>query len=52
MDDTNFKKNQKVIIKNESVDLILGRIDLINKQPVVITPKKLNLDNLRVLIND
>ena len=23
-----------------------------NKQPVVITPKNLNLDNLRVLIND
>ena len=47
-----FKKNQKVIIKNEFVNLVLGRIDFINKQPVVITPKKLNLDNLRVLIND
>ena len=47
-----FKKNQKVIIKNEFVDLVLGRIDFINKQPVVITHKKLNLDNLRVLIND
>ena len=52
IDDINFKKNQKVIIKNESVDLVLGRIDFINKQPVVITPKNLNLDNLRVLIND
>ncbi len=48
----NFKKNQKVIIKNESIDLILGKIDFINKQPVVITPKNLNLDNLRVLIID
>ncbi len=48
----NFKKNQKVIIKNEFVDLVLGRIDFINKQPVVITPENLNLDNLRVLIND
>ena len=47
-----FKKNQKVIIKNEFVDLVLGRIDFIDKQPVVITPKNLNLDNLRVLIND
>ena len=52
IDEINFKKNQKVIIKNESVDLVLGRIDFINKQPVVITPKNLNLDNLRVLIND
>ncbi len=52
INETNFKKNQKVIIKNESVELILGRIDFINKQPVVITPKNLNLDNLRVLIND
>ena len=52
IDNINFKKNQKVIIKNESVDLVLGRIDFINKQPVVITPRNLNLDNLRVLIND
>ena len=48
----NFKKNQKVIIKKEFVDLVLGRIDFINNQPVVITPKNLNLDNLRVIIND
>ena len=47
-----FKKNQKVIIKNDFVDLVLGRIDFINKQPVVIAPKNLNLDNLRVLIDD
>ena len=52
IDEINFKKNQKVLIKNESIDLVLGRIDFINKQPVVITPKNLNLDNLRVLIND
>ena len=52
IDEINFKKNQKVIIKNKSVDLILGRIEFVNKQPVVITPKNLNLDNLRVLIND
>ena len=51
IDEINFKKNQKVIIKNESVDLVLGRIDFINKQPVVTTPKNLNLDNLRVLID-
>ena len=47
-----FKKNQKVIIKNELVNLNLGRVDFIDKQPVVIAPKNLNLDNLRVLIND
>jgi cell shape-determining protein MreC len=47
-----FKKNQKVIIKNELVNLTLGRVDFIDKQPVVIVPKNLNLDNLRVLIND
>ena len=42
----------KVIIKNELVNLTLGRVDFIDKQPVVIAPKNLNLDNLRVLIND
>ena len=47
-----FKKNQKVFIKNELVNLTLGRVDFIDKQPVVITSKNLNLDNLRVLIND
>ena len=47
-----LKKNQKVIIKNELVNLNLGRVDFIDKQPVVIAPKNLNLDNLRVLIND
>ena len=52
MEDINFKKNQKVMIKNEFVNLTLGRINFIDKQPVVVTPKNLNLDNLRVLIND
>ena len=52
IEEINFKKNQKVIIRNDFVDLVLGRIDFINKQPVVITPKNLNLDNLRVLIDD
>ena len=52
IEEINFKKNQKVIIKNDFVDLVLGRIDFINKQPVVIAPKNLNLDNLRVLIDD
>ena len=47
-----LKKNQKVIIRNEFVNLTLGRVDFINRQPVVIIPKKINLDNLRVLIND
>ena len=44
-------KKSKSSYKNEYVDLILGRIDFIDKQPIVITPKNLNLDNLRVLIN-
>ena len=39
-----FKKNQKVIIKNELVNLTLGRVDFIDKQPVVIAAKNLNLD--------
>jgi len=47
-----FKKNQKVIIKKELVNLILGRIGFIDQQPVVFPKQKLNLDNLRVLIND
>ena len=47
-----LKKNQKVIIRNEFVNLTLGRVDFIDRQPVVIIPKNLNLDNLRVLIND
>lgn len=49
---TFFKKNQKVIIKMELVNLILGRIGFIDQQPVVFPKQKLNLDNLRVLIND
>ena len=44
--------DNQVIIKNEFVNLTLGRIDFIDKQPVVVLPKKLDLDNLRVLIND
>ena len=47
-----YKAQISTSIKNEFVDLVLGRIDFVNKQPVVITPKNLNLDNLRVLIND
>ena len=50
--ETLFKKNQKVIIKMELVNLILGRIGFIDQQPVVFPKQKLNLDNLRVLIND
>ena len=50
--ETFFKKNQKVIIKMELVNLILGRIGFIDQQPVVFPKQKLNLDNLRVLIND
>ena len=50
--ETFFKKNQKVIVKKELVNLILGRIGFIDKQPVVFPKQKLNLDNLRVLIND
>ena len=50
--ETFFKKNQKVIVKKELVNLILGRIGFVDKQPVVFPKQKLNLDNLRVLIND
>ena len=52
IEETNFKNNQKVIIENELVNLTLGRINFIDGQPVVTPQKNLNLDNLRVLIND
>jgi len=46
-----LKKNLKVVIKNEFVDLTLGKIDFINQQAVIVVPQIINLDNLRVLIN-
>ena len=46
-----FQKIQNVIIKNELVNLILGKIDFKNNNPVIAT-KNLNLDNLRVIFND
>jgi cell shape-determining protein MreC len=51
IEEISFKKNLKVFIKNEFVDLTLGKIDFINKQPVVIVPQIIDLDNLRVLID-
>ena len=52
IEEISLKKNQRVVIKNEFVDLALGKIDYINKQPVIIVPQIIDLDNLRVLIND
>ena len=51
IEEISFKKNLKVFIKNEFADLTLGKIDFINKQPVVIVPQIIDLDNLRVLID-
>lgn len=51
IEEIRLKKNLKVIIKNEFVDLTLGKIDFINQQAVIAVPQIINLDNLRVLIN-
>ena len=51
VEEINLKKNLKVVIKNEFVDLTLGKIDFINQQAVIVVPQIINLDNLRVLIN-
>ena len=51
IEEITLKKNLKVFIKNEFVDLTLGKIYFINKQPVVIVPQIIDLDNLRVLID-
>ena len=51
IEEITLKKNLKVFIKNEFVDLTLGKIDFINKQPVVIVPQIIDLNNLRVLID-
>jgi cell shape-determining protein MreC len=51
IEEINLKKNLKVVIKNEFVDLTLGKIDFINQQAVIVVPQIINLDNLRVLIN-
>ena len=51
IEEISLKKNLKVIIKNEFVDLTLGKIDFINQQAVIVVPQIINIDNLRVLIN-
>ena len=51
IEEISLKKNLKVVIKNEIVDLTLGKIDFINQQAVIVVPQIINLDNLRVLIN-
>lgn len=51
IEEISLKKNLKVVIKNEFVDLTLGKIDFINQQAVIVVPQIINLDNLRVLIN-
>ena len=51
IEEISLKKNLKVFIKNEFVDLTLGKIDFINQQAVIVVPQIINLDNLRVLIN-
>ena len=51
IEEISLKKNLKVVIKNEFVDLTLGKINFINQQAVIVVPQIINLYNLRVLIN-
>ncbi len=48
----NLNLGQKAIVQRNNVNLILGRVFFIDDQPVIKTKTNINLDNLRVLIND
>ena len=52
IEEISLKKNLKVVIKNEFVDLTLGKIDFINQQAVIVVPQIINLDNLRKMCLD
>ncbi len=47
-----FSYGQIAEVQKNYVNLILGKIDFFDKQPILKTKKKFNLDNLRVIIND
>lgn len=48
----NFSKNQIVHVKNNSINLVLGKIDFLNENPIIYTKYNFNLDNLRVILDD
>ena len=48
----NFKKNQTAYVKNNSINLILGKIDFKKNNPIIYTKYNFNLDNLRVILDD
>ena len=48
----NFSFGQIAIVEKNLINLILGKIEFINNQPIIRTKKKFNLDNLRVIIDD
>lgn len=48
----NFSKNQTAYVKNNSINLILGKIDYKDQRPILYTKYNFNLDNLRVVLDD
>ena len=47
-----FSKDQIAFVKINSLNLILGKIDFKDDQPIIYTKYNFNLDNLRVVLND
>ena len=47
-----FSKDQIAIVKNNSLNLILGKINFKDNQPIIYTKYNFDLDNLRVVLND
>ncbi|MDC0968389.1 rod shape-determining protein MreC [Alphaproteobacteria bacterium] len=47
-----FSKDQIAIVKNNSLKLILGKINFKDNQPIIYTKYNFDLDNLRVVLND
>lgn len=52
MDIPNFRFGDIAIIKKNHVNLMLGRVDFIDDQPVLLTNDDINLNNLRVYSDD
>ena len=52
MDIPNFRFGDIAVIQKDNVNLILGRVDFIEDQPVLITNNEININNLRVYSDD
>ncbi len=52
LEDFNFSFGQVAKVELNLVNLKLGIIDFFENQPIIITKKKFNLDNLRVVTDD